>query len=234
MSVVSREVIAGRRQPKVALVVDAFPNEEVEEFRPFEPPVPEQFRVEWTDHYRVDVHVRAQLRDLAAAVGHEIPRMGIGGRHGPWPMVELLLPRLSGDPVVFESCELPGPIRRQRAAELFKRQIESDVAVKIAIRWIAGITFFCAPDLPARVPIAPEGGRPGGSEARRVDRVSRTRTAEHQPVRIEHKPTEVRFTQQFVEARNVSAFRQPDPARIASEGFAIMIARDKNLRPHRL
>src|SRR5688572_33493102 len=102
MSVVSREVIAGRRQPKVALVVDAFPDEVVEEFRPFEPPVPEQFRVEWADDNRVDVHVRTQLRDLAAAVGHEVSGMRICRGYGPCPMVSIFFPRLPGAAMLLD------------------------------------------------------------------------------------------------------------------------------------
>ena len=53
-------------------------------------------------------------------------------------------------------------------------------------------------------------------------------------VRVDDEPADVRFLQKIFHAVDVSAFRQPDAARIAAETTSIMIARDQNLRANGL
>ena len=70
-------------------------------------------------------------------------------------------PRLSGD--------------GQMRLDVIEIEVEADVAVKIAVARVAGITFVLAPDLPRGIEVAAERGDAVGREDRREHAVTRAR-----------------------------------------------------------
>ena len=72
-------------------------------------------------------------------------------------------------------------------------QIEPDVAVKIAIARVAGVTLVLAPDLPRGIEVAPEGGDAVWREDRCERAVARTRLGVQDAVRVEDEPADVRL-----------------------------------------
>src|SRR5205085_9781920 len=107
--------------------------------------------------------------------------------------------------------------------------IEAYVAIKFAVRRIARITFFRAPDLPARIAIASERSWTGRRVTRRIDRALRLRISKEQTVRIQNEPANVRFLQNRIDPRRVSAFGQPKTVWTDSEKIDICVAADENL-----
>ena len=234
MRVLLGEVARGRRELERRLVIHRLADEEIQELRPLEPPVAEQLRVERAHHDRRHIHILPQPLDLRGARAHEVPRVRIDGAERPVAMVEFLVRAAPGDAVIFQPREAPHAVRRQEVAEVFRREIEADVAVEIAIGRVARVALLRAPDLPAGVPVAPKRRRTRRGESGRVDRVTRPRIPKHDPVRIDHEPAQVRLREHPVEAGGVGAFRQPDAARVAAEGRAVVVPRDEDLRAHRL
>ena len=172
------------------------------------------------------------MLDLGGSRAHEMPGVRVHRRHRPIAMVKILFMRAPGNAVVFEPGELPRAIGRQGIAEVFDRKIEPDVSVEVAIGGITGVAFFRAPDLAARFPVPAKGRGTRRREDRRIDRVTRAGVSKHDSVRIDDEPPEICFLEHLVEGRCIRAFRQPDPARIAAKGFAIVIPGDEDLRPH--
>ena len=84
--------------------------------------------------------------------------------------------------------------------KIFERAIKADVAVEIAIDWIARITFRRAPDLSAAIAVTSERSRTVGGVARSIDGLARARLAENQAVRIENEPAQVRLLHDGFEA----------------------------------
>src|SRR4029077_6702148 len=56
-------------------------------------------------------------------------------------------------------------------AEMFEREIKTNVTIKFAIYRVARVTFVCAPNLPTRIAIARKGSRTCRRENRRVNGV---------------------------------------------------------------
>ncbi|MFN9945062.1 MAG: hypothetical protein ACK56I_36900, partial [bacterium] len=73
------------------LVVSRFAQEKFEELRTFEPPVPEQFGVIRTDHYRIERHFGAERFELPDAVGQKVGRVGIRRTLRPRTVVDLFV-----------------------------------------------------------------------------------------------------------------------------------------------
>ena len=123
---------------------------------------------------------------------------------------------------------------RDDRGQFLRRQLETDVAVKIPVRRVARITVLRAPHLPAGFPVARERRRSRRGEARRVDRPLGPGLAVHQAVRVEDEPAQVRLLEHLVDPRHVGAFRQPDARRVAPETLAVIVPGDKDLRAHGL
>src|SRR5438128_11957101 len=87
-------------------------------------------------------------------------------------------------------------------------KIESDIAVKFAIRRIARITFLRTPNLAAGIAIARERSRTGRRVTRRINRALRCRRSKQQSVRLKNKPADIRFLQHRLESGGVGAFGQ--------------------------
>src|SRR5439155_4262977 len=104
-----------------------------------------------------------------------------------------------------------------------------DVAVEIAIARIARVTFVPAPDLFGGIEVATERGDAVWGEDRGEHAVTWTGPGVEHAVRVRDKPTNVRLLQNEFHAGGVSAFGQPDAARIATKAGAVVVARRENL-----
>src|SRR5437867_13051094 len=108
-------------------------------------------------------------------------------------------------------------------------KIEPRVTIKLPVSRVAGVTSLCAPNLSARVTIACKGGRSRARVRGRVNRPGRPRLSKQEAVRVQNKPADVCFLQSGLQARRVSAFRQPKPGSLCPEEIDIDIASDQNL-----
>src|SRR5207237_9967951 len=143
-------------------------------------------------------------------------------------IVELLFAFSAGDPVIFHPGKFSAAARNR--TQMLERKIEPDVAIKFPICRIARITFLRAPNLTARIAIAPERSRTGGRVTGRINRALRLRISEQQPVRVENKPANIRFLQNQVDPWRVSAFRQPKAGWIDLEKIDMRVATNQQLR----
>ena len=194
----------------------------------------EQLRVIRTENERVDRHFRAKRFELLDAVGQKIRRVRVRRTLGPRTMVKFFVRRASGDAVVFQPGEFPLRVLAEKGPQVIQRQVVADIAVKIAVSRIARIPFLLAPHLPAGIAIAGESRRTFGCVTRGVDGEPGLRTPEHQPVRIDDEPLQIRFAQIFFDPREIRAFRQPDAGWIAAEKFPVVVAGHHDLRADRL
>ena len=123
--------------------------------------------------------------------------------------------------------------RGQTGFDVIEIEVETDVAVKISVARVAGITAFAAPDLRGGMAVAPERGDAVRREDGREDAVARTRSRVQNAVRVHDEPADVRLLQNGVHALDVGAFRQPDAARVAAEPLVVVVARGEDLRAER-
>src|SRR5438094_9780667 len=155
----------------------------------------------------------------------------VSGFFGRGSIIELFFAFPTGDPVIFHTGKFPHTARDR--PQMFKRKIETDVAVKFAICRIARITFFRAPNLAARVAVARERSWTRGRITWRINRALRLRIAEQQSVRVENEPSNIRFLQNRVEAGRISTFGQPKARWIGLAKIDMTVAPGDGLRAGR-
>ena len=114
-------------------------------------------------------------------------------------------------------------------ADVVVFEIETTIAVEIAVLAIAGVTFFCAPDLFTGFDIATEGGGPCGGEDGGKDAVGGTGFGMEESVGIENEPADFGFLEVVFYSWVVGAFGQPDTAGIAPETLVVVVACDLDL-----
>jgi len=168
---------------------------------------------------------------LCAALLDEIGCVRVRRFFGFSPVVNLFGFLSTGDAVILHPGKFPNAARHR--TEMFQWQIKSNIAVKFAIRRIAGITFFRAPDLATRIAVASERRRPRRGVTRRVNRALRLRVSQKQSVGVENEPAIVRVLQNRIESRPICAFRQPKPVRRRIENIDKCVAADQDLRSRR-
>src|ERR1700736_539081 len=110
------------------------------------------------------------MANLGPALLQKMVSVSVGRFRRRCAIVELLFAATACDSMIFHPGKFPGPPRDR--PEMLEWKIETDVAIKFAIGWIARIAFVCAPNLAARIAIAGEGGRACGRKNRRVDGVA--------------------------------------------------------------
>ncbi|KAG0506089.1 MAG: hypothetical protein Udaeo_05370 [Candidatus Udaeobacter sp.] len=88
---------------------------------------------------------------------------------------------------------------------MFHGQIETDVAIKIPVSWIAGIAFVRTPDLAARSGITCEGSWPCWCITGSVNGAARTRRSKQQPVSVDNEPAEIRLLENRFQTGSVTA-----------------------------
>jgi hypothetical protein len=76
---------------------------------------------------------------------------------------------------------------------MFHGQIETDVAIKIPISWIAWIAFVRTPDLAAGVGIPSEGRWPRWCITGGVNGAAWPRRSKQQTVCVDNEPAKIRF-----------------------------------------
>src|ERR1700736_15355 len=140
------QIFARSRQAKIVLIERRFADEKFEKARSFEPPMTEQLRVEGNDNDCIDIGGN-ELTRLRAALFEKMRGMCIGCLFGGCSVIKLLFLLSPSDPVIFHAGKLPNPAADR--AEVLEWEIESNVSIKFAIRRIARITFFSAPNLSA-------------------------------------------------------------------------------------
>jgi hypothetical protein len=91
------------------------------------------------------------------------------------------------DGVVLETRRHAVALRVHVGADVFERQVEADVAIKIAIVTVARVTLLRAPHLLRRFRVAPECGHPAGAVERSIDAVLGTLIREENAVRIDEE-----------------------------------------------
>ena len=170
----------------------------------------EQFRVVRRDDQRRAVQKSGDALGLFDALIEKMPGVFARGLQGEVALVNLLFPGPAGDAIILDAGETAVFRRRQVRLHVIEIEVEADVAVKIAVTRVAGITFVLAPDLARRIEVAPERGDAVGRENRRERAVARARAGVQQAVRVEDEPADVRLLQKYFDALHVGAFRQPD------------------------
>ena len=216
------------------LIEERLAHEVIEKLNSFIPPMAKKFRVVGRKKQRFAPHDSSEMLHLADA---RIEKMlGVFRRHFQCgvAIIRQFFGKPTCDLMIFDSGEPAKFWRWQMRFDVIEIQIETDVAVEIAILNVAGITFFAAPDLARGIEVATECSQTVRRKNRREYAVARTRFRVENSVRVDDEPADVRFLKKIFHAIDVSAFRQPDAARIAAETASIMIARDKDLRADRL
>ena len=108
--------------------------------------MPKQFCIEWSDNNWVETQF-ADFANLLPALFQKVTgvfRRGIFCRRA---IIQLFFITASCDPVILHAGEFSAPARDR--SQMFNGEIETYVAIKFPIGWIARITFLHAPDLPA-------------------------------------------------------------------------------------
>src|SRR5262245_27896216 len=132
-------------------------NELFQENWSFEPPVTKQFGIERSDNDRFEAEF-ADFANLLTALFQKLIRMLCCRIFRCRSVIQLFIIARAGDPIVFHAGEFSdsAPDRPQ----MLHWQIETNVAIKFPVHWIAGIAFVRTPDFAAGVGIACESGRP--------------------------------------------------------------------------
>src|ERR1043166_5828589 len=106
-------------------------------------------------------------------------------------VIQLFLISPTGDPMVFHAGEFSGSARDR--SQMFHWQVETYVAIKFPVNWIARIPCVGTPDLAAGVWIACEARRPCWCITGGVNRAARAGCSQQYPVRADDKPAKIRF-----------------------------------------
>ena len=123
------------------------------------------------------------------------------------------------------------PVWCRCGLKIFVIEIEADIAVEIAVIVIARIAFDGAPNLLGRFGIAGQDSDIAvGDQERRIDAKARPRFGEQDGVRIGEEIANAGVLQQFLDAVDVAALRQPDAARPTAEVALELTAADLDLR----
>src|SRR5262245_26202668 len=113
------------------------------------------------------------------------------GIFGCRSVIELFLVTASRDPMVFYAGEFSGSARNR--SQMLHGQVETDVPIKIPVRWITRVAFVRAPNLPAGSGIACERGRPRWRITGSVNGTARMRRSKEQSMCVENEPAEIRL-----------------------------------------
>src|SRR6266568_3785808 len=114
--------------------------------------------------------------------------------------------------------------------QIVKIEIETNVAVELAVTRVARIASLPAPDLRGRIGVATERGEAGRRDERSKNSKPRLRTRVQNSMGVNNEPADVGLLQNRFHPLRVSAFRQPDAARVPAEAILVMVAGHKDLR----
>src|ERR1051325_10849712 len=148
------------------------PNELLQENWTFEPPVPEQFRIERSHDNRIETDF-PDFTKLLPALFQKVNCMLRRCSLGCHSIIKLLPITAPCDPMIFYSAKLS--CTACDGSQMFHWQIKTDVAIKFAVSWIAGVAFLRPPHLAAGLRIPCEGGRTRWRITRSINGAARTR-----------------------------------------------------------
>ena len=123
-----------------------FANEEFEKTRPFKPPVPEQFGVEWSHNYWIKTQ-STEFAQLHLPLFNKVTGMHLDRFFRCLAIIQFFFLTASGDTKIFYAGEFSAFARDW--TQMLHRKIETDVAIEFAVSRMAGIAFLRTPDLPA-------------------------------------------------------------------------------------
>ena len=135
------------------------------------------------------------------------------------------------DAVILEAEMPPSGVRVQMWLQIIKRQVPTDVSVKLTVDIAARISDFRAPNLLAGFDVAGKNGNAVRACDRSINAVSRPWVAVQDRMSIADEIFDVGFFDQVFNARLISTLRQPDAARLSPKMFFIIFDRDPDLRP---
>src|SRR5262249_46849300 len=132
--------------------------------------------------------------------------------------VGLLVIGASGDLVILDAQQRTNAALMQVGLEIFVIEVETNVAVEVAVVVIAGVALDGAPDLLGGFGVAGQDGDVGfGAEDGGVDAVLGARLGEQNAVGVGEEVANAGVAQLLIDAIDVAALRQPDAARAAAE-----------------
>src|SRR5215468_3542943 len=156
----------------------------------FEPPVTKQFRIERSDNDRFEAEF-ADFANLLTALLQKVIRMLCRRIFGCRSVIQLFLTARASDPMVFHAGEFSDSAADR--PQMFHRQIETNVAIKFPVRWIARVAPMRTPYLAAGVGIACESSWPRWRITWGVNGSTRARCSEEQAVCVDNEPAKIRF-----------------------------------------
>src|SRR5262249_5526240 len=157
------------------------------------------------------------LSDLNLAVFQEVLGMFRDRPESHPPIVVLLLRRTISDTVILHSRETVLLRRWEVLTQISQIEIESNIAIKIAVTCVSGIALLPAPSLPRGMFVATESRQTTPSQNRSEHAAARARTRMQKAMRVRDKPAQLRFAQNRLQGFSVRAFGQPNPSWWASK-----------------
>ena len=92
-------------------------------------------------------HYTAKMLDLFFAIEHEVGGMFSGAFAGKVRAIRLFMGSASRDSVVLQARELPHAIGLDVGANVVVIEVETTVAIEVAVFAIPWVTLLCTPDL---------------------------------------------------------------------------------------
>src|SRR5207249_12042077 len=175
------------------------------------------------------IHDSGEALDLLDARAEEMAGVFVGRPPRSDAIVNFLRVRAGADTVVLDAGETADVRRRQIRSDVIKVQIETDVAVEIAVARVAGITLVPAPNLFGGIQVAAESSDAVRREDRRKHAEARTRVGVQHAVRVRDEPADVRLLHNIFHTAGVTAIGKLDAARVGTDTTAVMIARRQNV-----
>jgi len=127
------EIFARRDGLDRALVVVYFAQQIVQEVGTFKPPVTVKFGVVRRDDDRFDASAPFKMLDLFFAIEQEIARMHRGAFARDGGTIRLLVHRLAGDAMVFETGEFALAVGLDVGPDVVVFEIEADIAIEVTV-----------------------------------------------------------------------------------------------------
>ena len=129
------------------LVMGRFSEQVIQKNGPFVPPVAVQFGIIGAEDNGFSTHYTAEMFDLFFAIEHKVGGMFGGAFAGKVRAVRLFMGSASGDAVVLQARELPHAIGLDVGADVVVIEVETAVAVEVAVFAIPWVTLLRTPDL---------------------------------------------------------------------------------------
>ena len=153
---------------------------------------------------------------------------------GDWRIVHpFVVQVLVGDGVVLDAGVRAVPLGMDVRTDVLEWEVESDVAIEVAVVPVAGVAVSRAPHLPRGLGITSESCHTASAIERCIGAVDGSAVGQQDAVGVDEEVPDRRLAQQLVDARGISAFREPHPPWPAAEVPLVQVRRDVYLRAQR-